>query len=133
MPPHHRSSPDGDFYDNWSTSGNVNPYTGKEGTKTIPPQSEMYLPYSGPHLSAPTSALPATVSRHEPSVGSSADTYSDSSPNAASLRDSRSQLGQEERQSLELACVTAKMNGPSSYDSCLSGQMRRLDVGARRI
>lgn len=31
--PHMRSSPNGTTADNWSTSGNVNPYTGKVGTK----------------------------------------------------------------------------------------------------
>jgi hypothetical protein len=31
--PHYRSDPDGNFYNNWSTEGNVNPYTGKKGTK----------------------------------------------------------------------------------------------------
>jgi hypothetical protein len=35
--PHYRSAPDGNFQNNWSTSGNVNPYTGKAGTKTSPP------------------------------------------------------------------------------------------------
>jgi len=34
--PHYRSNPDGNFYNNWSTKGNVNPYTGKPGTKTAP-------------------------------------------------------------------------------------------------
>ncbi|MCF4166360.1 hypothetical protein L2U69_11955 [Zavarzinia compransoris] len=29
---HHRSSPNGNPYDNYSTQGNVNPYTGKPGT-----------------------------------------------------------------------------------------------------
>jgi hypothetical protein len=33
--PHMRSSPNGTASDNWSTKGNVNPYTGKAGTKTI--------------------------------------------------------------------------------------------------
>ncbi len=33
VPPHYRSSPDGNFYNNWSTKGNKNPYTEKEGTK----------------------------------------------------------------------------------------------------
>ena len=31
--PYHRSEPNGDRSDNWSTKGNVNPYTGQEGTK----------------------------------------------------------------------------------------------------
>ncbi len=36
--PHYRSEPDGDFYNNWSTDGNINPYTGEEGDKTAPPE-----------------------------------------------------------------------------------------------
>ena len=31
--PHYRSSPNKSKNDNWSTKGNVNPYTGKAGTK----------------------------------------------------------------------------------------------------
>lgn len=36
--PHRRSTPDGKFGNNWSTRGNQNPYTGKEGTRQAPPQ-----------------------------------------------------------------------------------------------
>lgn len=32
---HYRSNSDGFFYNNWSTKGNVNPYTGRAGTKTL--------------------------------------------------------------------------------------------------
>ena len=32
--PHYRTSPDGTKTNNWSHSGNVNPYTGKVGTNT---------------------------------------------------------------------------------------------------
>jgi hypothetical protein len=31
--PHWRSSPNNTIYDNWSTRGNVNPYTGQVGTR----------------------------------------------------------------------------------------------------
>lgn len=31
--PHYRSSPNNTAYDNWSTKGNTNPYTGQEGTR----------------------------------------------------------------------------------------------------
>lgn len=31
--PHYRSSPNSSEYDNWSTKGNVNPYTGQVGTR----------------------------------------------------------------------------------------------------
>ncbi len=30
--PHHQTSPDANRYNNWSTQGNVNPYTGQPGT-----------------------------------------------------------------------------------------------------
>jgi len=36
--PYYRSNPDGNIYNNWSTKGNYNPYTGKPGTRN---------PYSG--------------------------------------------------------------------------------------
>ena len=36
--PHKRSTADGDFKNNWSTKGNQNPNTGKEGTRQTPPQ-----------------------------------------------------------------------------------------------
>ncbi len=32
---HYRSSPDSFKNNNWSTSGNTNPYTGKKGTRTF--------------------------------------------------------------------------------------------------
>ncbi len=35
--PHYRSAPDGNPYNNWSASGNINPYTGKDGTIAVPP------------------------------------------------------------------------------------------------
>lgn len=43
---HYRSAPDGNFYNNWSTKGNVNPYTGKPGTKVTPPSTYRRYPYS---------------------------------------------------------------------------------------
>lgn len=30
--PHYRSNPNSSIFDNWSTKGNTNPYTGKSGT-----------------------------------------------------------------------------------------------------
>ena len=36
---HYRSNPDGNFYNNWSTKGNINPYTGSYGTRITPPRS----------------------------------------------------------------------------------------------
>jgi hypothetical protein len=39
VPPHYRSTPDGNFWNNWSTRGNMNPYTGQWGTRQYPSQS----------------------------------------------------------------------------------------------
>jgi len=33
--PHYRSDPDGSARNNWSTYGNVNPYTGRRGTRDV--------------------------------------------------------------------------------------------------
>ena len=49
--PHYRSSPNGTTLDNYSTKGNVNPYTGKEGT--VNPTIYSYSPSS----SIPSSAI----------------------------------------------------------------------------
>lgn len=40
--PHYRSNPDGNFYNNWSTYPNINPYTGVQGTKRTPSYSSGY-------------------------------------------------------------------------------------------
>jgi len=40
--PHYRSSPDRSFWNNWSTRGNVNPYTGQLGTRSYPSYGRSY-------------------------------------------------------------------------------------------
>lgn len=57
--PHYRSRPDGIFSNNWSTKGNVNPYTGAVGTKTEPSGS-------GVNQSAPTGYEEAGEQRSKP-------------------------------------------------------------------
>jgi hypothetical protein len=59
--PHYRSAPDGIFGNNWSTIGNINPYTGMPGTKTRPPvrSRQHSAAPSSQFLSATTSASPA--------------------------------------------------------------------------
>jgi hypothetical protein len=49
--PHMRSAPDDDRLNNWSTKGNVNPYTGQGGTKD--PYSQGYGTGSGSGLGMP--------------------------------------------------------------------------------
>jgi hypothetical protein len=50
VPPHYRSSPNGSPLDNWSTRGNVNPYTGQYGTHQPLPTSP-YVVLPAPPLS----------------------------------------------------------------------------------
>lgn len=38
VPPHRRSNPNREWRDNWSTNPNMNPYTGKDGSRITPPQ-----------------------------------------------------------------------------------------------
>ncbi|WP_313042250.1 hypothetical protein [Acinetobacter sp.] len=52
--PYYRSNPDGNFNNNWSTIGNVNPYTGKIGTKIEnPTQHPTYRPSTIKDLNIP--------------------------------------------------------------------------------
>jgi len=51
--PHYRSSPDSSPYNNYSTKGNVNPYTGQAGTKNPYSSSSTYSnSYSNPYSSS---------------------------------------------------------------------------------
>ena len=43
--PHYRSAPNRNPYDNWSTKGNVNPYTGKKGYRN---PVDVYRDYAPP-------------------------------------------------------------------------------------
>lgn len=63
--PHMRSAPDGNFWNNWSTVGNVNPYTGAVGTKTTPPPG-----YGGPPRRSPQplTYLPGVLYRADDAV-----------------------------------------------------------------
>ena len=49
--PHYRSTRDGNFYNNWSTKPNINPYTGRMGTRVTPSyhRYRSYRSYSPSH------------------------------------------------------------------------------------
>lgn len=50
--PHYRSSPDSSKLNNWSTKGNVNPYTGQVGTKDpYGSSNSSYGAYTNPYSS----------------------------------------------------------------------------------
>jgi hypothetical protein len=61
--PHQRSTPNDMTLDNYSTKGNINPYTGKLGTKN-PEPSDVYRPTPAPTL------YPADRARSSPSTQS---------------------------------------------------------------
>lgn len=52
--PHYRSAPDGTKSNNWSTLGNVNPYTGKSGTVDQFGPNRRSYGYTGPTYIPPT-------------------------------------------------------------------------------
>ncbi len=61
VPPHERSKADGNFSNNWSTKGNVNPVTGKPGTLVNPQGSGSSANHNnavGPALTNPSSVVP---------------------------------------------------------------------------
>lgn len=70
--PHYRSRPDGNTSNNWSTRGNVNPYTGKAGTKD---------PYGGSTLGGST-------------LGGGSSTYGGSTLGLGNRRRGKTLLGQ---------------------------------------
>ena len=54
VPPHRATNPNSSRSDNWSTKGNVNPYTGKSGTK------DPYSPSSSYSRPAPSPSSTGT-------------------------------------------------------------------------
>jgi hypothetical protein len=54
--PHFRSNPDHNFYNNWSTYPNINPYTGQMGTRLTPSYS--------PRISYPSYPFPSYSPRY---------------------------------------------------------------------
>lgn len=54
--PHMRSAPNNTAADNWSAKGNVNPYTGKPGTKNVPEDA-----FSGSNSVAASTAAPSAT------------------------------------------------------------------------
>ncbi len=64
--PHYRSNPDGNFSNNWSTYGNVNPYTGHMGTRLTPSYSPSYTPSYSPSHYTPSYYTPSYTPHYYP-------------------------------------------------------------------
>ena len=56
---HYRSKADGNFFNNYSTKPNINPYTGRVGTRVTPPRNYGL----GSTFSKPSYVLPSIPSR----------------------------------------------------------------------
>jgi hypothetical protein len=56
--PYYRSDADGIFDNNWSTKPNINPYTGKTGTRVTPPHSTAIPTYT-PRTITPSYHFPS--------------------------------------------------------------------------
>jgi len=84
--PHYRSAPDGNPYNNYSTRGNTNPYTGEQGTvdperqprsggyDTIAPERANPYRYQAPSYQTPSYGQPA------PSYGTNPGSSFDNEP-----------------------------------------------------
>lgn len=77
--PHYRSNPDGNFWNNWSTYPNVNPYTGDIGTRRTPSYSSSYS-WRTPSYSCRTPSYSSSYSWRTPSYSYSYSSPSYSSP-----------------------------------------------------
>lgn len=110
--PYHRSAPDGNFNNNWSTKGNVNPYTGKVGTRVTPPHSGSYA--SGARSSAhSTSSALASPSL---SPGSAAQSMNQvgvepSLSTSESARPGSARIPEHSRIQFDVAKITAQELG----------------------
>lgn len=64
--PHYRSNPDGNRFNNFSTQGNTNPYTGRAGT--VDPYAPAYRP--APGYNAPVyNPAPGNLYNQQPQRG----------------------------------------------------------------
>lgn len=135
--PHYRSAPDGDVSNNWSTRGNVNPYTGQMGTRNY---GSTGLDFSGgsgsglgsysqpsfaPYLGGYSQPVGSGLGNYSTSSGSSLGNYSGSTSSPFSGSEYRVPL-----RSSGLGAINASSPGesPAGVDSGVGG-----DAGDRMI
>lgn len=73
--PHYQTNPDSSLFNNWSTRGNVNPYTGRPGT--VDPYHPRVPSNSNPYGSMPSNSYlsPYNSQPQSNSSGSSSDGF----------------------------------------------------------
>jgi hypothetical protein len=139
--PHYRSAPDSSVSNNWSTVGNVNPYTGEAGTKN-PTPARGRLAGSSDGAAGPTVATPDPVWEipGEPSdpahpKAAGPDGRAKAHPlaiNAVKKARMASTMSAEENSSMEMACIVAKLQGPANYRTCKKQQVDAFTAGVPR-
>lgn len=72
--PYHRTAPDSTKLNNWSTQGNVNPYTGQPGTKPAYPAQRAYVPQAYGPAPQPSKVVYGKMWKYMNSDGTSAYT-----------------------------------------------------------
>ncbi len=78
---HYRSNPNTTKLDNWSTSGNINPYTGEMGHKNpYSTSSSSYRSGSSSYGNYPTSGSDVQVNSYQRSNGTDVNSYYRTSP-----------------------------------------------------
>lgn len=113
--PHMRSAPDGNPYNNWSTKGNINPYTGQAGTKSVPGSSIFNEPAGPPN---PGATQPSIETKISPSKADT-ETKRNLIPRIAVFT-------QEDLALMETACGVTKYGGSIAYNWCFHDQMKAL-------
>ena len=145
--PHYRSAPDGDFSNNWSTKGNINPYTGEEGTRVTPPsRTPSTSQYSVAGMAPPPTTPAAQIGTHRTNsppgsldtgeLASLSHVCSDLADPCVRqhlskllnlpFRPDMSPFSEETRKTVERACVGAWSNGPAEYASCRGNVLKIL-------
>jgi len=153
--PHYRSAPDGNVYNNWSTVGNVNPYTGEPGTKLPAPGATLSRPSGVPSAATgdwvsgepdddrESVAVRASGARSPHVSGAVGPARTPpallnkvpSGTDRTAPADLHSPTAEELR-SLDSACILAKGNGPAAMNKCVASQLaayarapKRPDLG----
>ena len=130
--PHYRSAPDGNPYNNWSTIGNVNPYTGEPGTKQPYPAHRQTTDSASDAGSAEASVprqlreFDAPTPRKFRSQKSSVRAAGSSEQPANSLHPSR-----QDNELIDRACIMAKSSGPAAFNQCKTSQVEELARGPK--
>lgn len=132
--PHHRSAPDGDFSNNWSTKGNINPYTLKEGTRVTPPnKTDFSSPAVAPVPIAPltgsanAAAAPARTPNMQISKRIDAAIPANTAVGRSTQRLQTADLSFDEQVSLSAACASEKGKTPNSHHQCMDAHLFSLE------